>query len=54
MLFMKESSCSHKLRYEGYMELICGYLSNDIYTDPHEDFLYRDHLCLWKDSHVNL
>jgi hypothetical protein len=24
MLFMKESSCSHKLSYEGYMELICG------------------------------
>jgi hypothetical protein len=29
--FMKENSYSHKLKYEGYLEIIYRYLSNDIY-----------------------
>jgi hypothetical protein len=30
--YIKGSSCFHKLRYEGYLELICRFLSNDMYT----------------------
>ena len=31
--FMKESNCSHKLRHEEYLELICRYLSDDLYNE---------------------
>jgi hypothetical protein len=30
---MKVRSCSHKLRYEKYLELICRCLSDYIYTE---------------------
>jgi hypothetical protein len=30
---MKESNCSHKLRHEEYLELICKYLSDDLYNE---------------------
>jgi len=31
--FMKKSNCSHKLRHEKYLELICRYLSDDLYNE---------------------
>ena len=30
---MKEDNCSYKLRYEEYLELICGCLSSDMYIE---------------------
>ena len=29
---MKENSCSYKIKYEGYLELICKCLLDDTYT----------------------
>ena len=30
---MKGRSCSHKMKYEGYLKLICICLSDDMYTE---------------------
>ena len=30
---MKENNCSHKLRYKGYLKLICKCLSDNIYNE---------------------
>ena len=44
---MKKNCCSHKLRYEKYLKLICKYLSNNMYIEliKHKDFIWRDYLC---------
>jgi hypothetical protein len=45
--FMKESGCSHKLRYEGYLELMCRCLSNNIYIElSHIRISYGEIICL--------
>jgi hypothetical protein len=50
---MKRNNYSHKLRCEGYVELICRCFSNDVYTKLTciKNFVWRDHQCLWKGSH---
>ena len=37
--FIKESDSSYKLRYEGYLEIICKCLRHEHWTDPYENLI---------------
>jgi hypothetical protein len=52
---MKENSCSHKLRYEGYLKLICRCLSDDMYIKlTHVRISYRVISCVYGKSHIKV
>jgi hypothetical protein len=47
ILFMKGSSYSYKLRYEGYLELICMCLLDNMYTElTHVRIPYGEIICI--------
>jgi len=53
--FMKKNSYSYKLRYEGYLELICRCLSDDMYTKlTHMKISYRVISCVYGKSHIKV
>ena len=50
---MKKNRCSHKLRYEGYLELICRCLLYDMYTElTCKRILYGKITCVYAKTHV--
>jgi tRNA pseudouridine-54 N-methylase len=50
---MKRSSCSHKLGNEGYLELICRCLSDDIFTElTRMKISYEEIICVYGKTHV--
>ena len=51
--FMKGSSCSHKLKYKGYLEIIYRCMLDDIYYKlTHMRILYGEITCIYgKNSH---
>jgi len=52
---MKESRCSYKLRYKGYLELICRCLSEDMYTELfHMRIPYREITYVFRKVHVTV
>ena len=52
---MKENSCSHKLRYEGYLKLICRCLSDNMYIKlTHVRISYRVISCVYGKSHIKV
>ena len=52
---MKGSSCSHKLMYERYLELIHRCLLDDMYTKlTHMRILYADIICVYRKAHVTI
>jgi hypothetical protein len=53
--FMKGNNCSYKLRCEGYLELICRCLSNDMHTEQiHMRILYGEITCFYGKAHVTV
>jgi hypothetical protein len=49
---MKENSCSNKLSYKGYLELICRYLSDDMHTKlTRMRILYGEITYVYKKAH---
>ena len=52
---MKRSNCSHKLGYEGCLELICRCLSDDMYTKPTRMRIsYGDITCFYGKAHMTI
>jgi len=52
---MKEISCSYKLRYEGYLELICKCLSEDMYTKlTCIRILYGEIICIYGEAYMTV
>jgi hypothetical protein len=52
---MKENNYFHKLRYEGYLELIYGCLLNDMHTElTHMRILYGEITNAYEKAHVTV
>ena len=52
---MKENSCSHNLRYEGYLKLIYRCLSHDMYTKlTRMRIQYEEITCVYGKAHVTV
>ena len=52
---MKGSSCSHKLRYEGYLEIICRCMSDDMYSElTYMRILYGEITCIYGKAHMTV
>ena len=52
---MRKSNCSYKLRYKGYLELICKCLSQDMYTKlTCMKITYGDITYVYEKTHVTV
>ena len=52
---MKDSSCSYKLRYEGYLELICRCLLDNMYTElTYMRISYEKIICIYGKTRVTV
>ena len=50
---MKENSCCYKIKYEGYLELICKCLLDDIYTElTCMKISYEKIICVYRKTRV--
>jgi hypothetical protein len=53
--FKKENICSHNLRYERYVKLICMCLPYDMYTElTHMKIPYRKIICIYGKAHMTV
>jgi hypothetical protein len=55
LFFMIGNNCSHKLRYEGYLELICRCLSDNMFTElSRMRTPYGEITCVYGKTHMTV